>query len=280
MIKSLKSCMCIVHICITRWLHVKKKKQVSDIINLKRGILMDTKLDKAAKDYLLNPENEIISEFKSKAPGTFKHCEEVANICEKIGRELCLDTEFLKIIGLYHDVGKMLSSQYYSENQPKGYNVHDNMQPEVSAHFIISHVSNSIGILATRVPNISVSILKCISQHHGNSVLKMFLNKLGTEEEKASRINEFRYPYEKPNNVYSCILMIVDIVESKIRSMKSSNPDVDVSSVIRETMEQLTMETNLDELTIKQGRTITEILMSEYNASDHKRVPYEVTMPV
>ena len=87
--------------------------------------------------------------------------------------------------------------------------------------------------------------------------------------------SNFKYPYDKPNNVYSCILMIVDITEAKIRSMKASNPNVDVAFIIKQTIEQLTVETNLDELTIKQGRIITETLMTEYNVSEHKRVSYE-----
>ena len=236
---------------------------------------MDIKLEKATKDFLLNPENELLTEFKTKAPGTFKHCEEVANLCEKIGRELKLDTEFLKILGLYHDIGKMFAPKYYSENQPKDFNIHDTLSPEVSAHFIISHVANSIAILTTRVPNINLDLLKCISQHHGNSLMKLFLNKIEDEDEREEREEEFRYPYTKPDNVYACILMIVDIVEAKIRSIKATTPDADIANLIRGVMSQLTEETNIDELTIKQGRIITETLMTEYNVADHKRVSYE-----
>lgn len=236
---------------------------------------MDIKLDKATKDFLLNPENELLTEFKTKSPGTFKHCEDVANLCEKIGRELKLETEFLKILGLYHDIGKMNYSKYFSENQPKDFNIHDTLAPEISAHFIISHVANSIAILTTRVPNINLDLLKCISQHHGDSTMKVFLNKIEDEEERKEREFEFRYPYAKPDNVYACILMIVDIVEAKIRSVKAINPDADIASLIRGVISQLTEETNLDELTIKQGRIITETLMTEYNVADHKRVSYE-----
>ena len=196
-------------------------------------------------------------------------------MCEKIGRELKLDTDVLKILGLYHDIGKMWNPYYYSENQPKDYNIHDNLPPEISAYYIMSHVANSIAILVTNVPNISLDLLNCISQHHGDSVLKVFLNKIDDEEEKSAKISDYKYPYGKPNNVYSCILMIVDITEAKIRSMKSNNPNIDIASVIRDTIEQLTIETNLDELTIKQGRIITETLMSEYNVSEHKRVSYD-----
>lgn len=236
--------------------------------------LTEIKLDKALVAYLTNPENELLSEFRVKAPGSFKHCEEVASLCEKIGRALNLDVDLLKIIALYHDIGKMLFPLYYSENQPKDSNIHDSLSPDISAHFIISHVANSIAILTTRVPNMSLEIVKCISQHHGNSKLRQFLDKL-PEDERVDREKEFAYPYSKPDNVYSCILMIVDIVEARIRSMKTLDPDVDTTKAIEGIIEQLTRETNLDELTIKQGRIITETLLSEYNAVDHKRISYE-----
>lgn len=236
--------------------------------------LTDIKLDKSLVAYLTNPENELLAEFKAKAPGSFKHCEEVASLCEKIGRALNLDIDFLKIIALYHDIGKMLSPQYYSENQPKDMNVHDTLPPDISAHFILSHVANSIAILTTRVPNMNLELVKCISQHHGNSKLTLFLEKL-PESERLDKEDEFSYPYSKPDNVYSCILMIVDIVEARIRAMRTNDPEFDTTRVIEMVIEQLTRETNLDELTIKQGRIITETLVSEYNAVDHKRVSYE-----
>lgn len=233
--------------------------------------MLEPKIDKAQIAYLLNPENDILTEFKAKAPGSFKHCEEVSSLCEKIGRVLQLDVDFLKIIGQYHDIGKMLAPMYFSENQAKDSNIHDTLAPEISAYFIISHVANSIAVLSTRVPNINNDIIRCISMHHGNSVLSLF-HKLDKGEHEESM---FRYPYAKPDNVYACILMIVDIVEAKIRSLKSVNQDIDVVKEIRTIIDDLTVSTALDELTIKQGRLITETLLSEYSAVDHKRVNYE-----
>lgn len=235
---------------------------------------MESKLDKELISYLCDPENDLLTEFKAKAPGTFKHCEEVSNLCEKIGRELKLDIEFLKIIGLYHDIGKMLNPKYFSENQPKDFNVHDDLNPEISAHFIISHVANSIAVLATRVKNIDIDIIKCISMHHSDSVLKVFLSKL-PEDERENAKDAFRYPYSKPDNVYACILMIADIVEAKIRSLRNTQADIDIPKEIKGIIEHLTIETNLDELTIRQGRIISDVLVSEYSAVEHKRVTYE-----
>ena len=224
--------------------------------------------------YLLNPENDIISEFKIKAPGSFKHSEDVSILCEKIGRELKLNIDICKILGLYHDIGKMLIPEFFSENQPKDTNVHDNLDPEISARLIHSHVANSIAILTTRVPNIDLNIIKCISMHHGDNCLKQFLNKLPEELRESKKII-FKYPYSKPDNVYACILMICDIIEAKIRSLKSVNTEVDTEDIILKTFTSLSNDTYLDELTIKQGRIIVNTLINEYGTMDHKRVPYD-----
>lgn len=224
--------------------------------------------------WMLNQENELLTEFKTKAPGTFKHCEEVSMMCEKIGRELKLDTEFLKIIGLYHDIGKMWHPEFFSENQPKDYNIHDSLSPQMSAKFIIGHIADTIAVLVTRVPGIDLSIANTIACHHGDSVLWQFLEKV-PQDEKEHIQEQFAYPYKKPDNVYSCILMIVDIVEARIRAAKSVNIDFDSTELIRTIIAGLTNDKNLDELTIKQGRIIAEVLISEYSTLDHKRVSYE-----
>ena len=68
---------------------------------------MEIKLTKETGDMLLDIENPLLLTYKEKAPGSFKHSEEVATVCDKIGRELKLDTNILRILGLYHDIGKM-----------------------------------------------------------------------------------------------------------------------------------------------------------------------------
>lgn len=230
-------------------------------------------LDHDLATYLLNPENDLLIEFKSKAPGSYKHCEEVSILCEKIGRELKINADLCKILGLYHDIGKMNNPEFFSENQPKNINIHDNLDPIISAYLIQSHVANSIAILSTRVENIDLKIIKCISMHHGDSCLKQFLNKLPKEIQEENK-KFFIYPYTKPDNVYACILMICDIIDAKIQSLKSISNEVDTEKVIKETFNQLSNDTLLDELTIKQGRIIVNSLINEYGSIDHKRVPY------
>ena len=166
---------------------------------------MEIKLSKELGDLLLNIENPLLIAYKEKAPGSFKHSEEVAAVCDKIGRELKLDTNVLRILSLYHDIGKMWYPEYYCENQPKNSNIHDSLDPIISAHYIISHVANSIAILTTQVPNIPIEIVRCISMHHGNRLLKSIYNKLNDEEKQQYDITKFKYPYNAPDNIYAIV---------------------------------------------------------------------------
>lgn len=244
---------------------------------------MEIKLSKELGDLLLNIENPLLIAYKEKAPGSFKHSEEVAAVCDKIGRELKLDTNVLRILSLYHDIGKMWYPEYYCENQPKNSNIHDSLDPIISAHYIISHVANSIAILTTQVPNIPIEIVRCISMHHGNRLLKSIYNKFTDEEKQQYGITRFKYPYTTPDNIYAIILMISDSVEATLKGLRAVGKvdENNINEIITNIISDLTKEEQIDELTIKQGRIITDVLISEYNAVNHKRVTtnYEPVVP-
>lgn len=235
---------------------------------------MEIKLSKEIGDFLLNVENPLLTSYKEKAPGSFKHSEEVANLCDKIGRELKLDLNILKILGWYHDIGKMWYPEFYCENQPKDNNIHDSLNPEVSAHYIISHVANSIAILTTKIDNVPTEIIRCISMHHGNRCLQSIFNKFSDEDKQKQNISKFTYPYSIPDNIYAIVLMIADSTEATLKGLKAAGKvdESNVNTVINKIMTDLIEEKQTDKLTYEQGRIITEVLIGEYNAVNHKRV--------
>ena len=235
---------------------------------------MEIKLPKEIGDFLLNVENPLLTSYKEKAPGSFKHSEEVANLCDKIGRELKLDLNILKILGWYHDIGKMWYPEFYCENQPKDNNIHDSLNPEVSAHYIISHVANSISILTTKIDNVPTEIIRCISMHHGNRCLQSIFNKFSDEDKQKQNISRFTYPYSTPDNIYAIILMIADSNEATFKGLRAAGKvdESNINTIIDKIMVDLIKEKQIDKLTFEQGRIITEVLISEYNAVNHKRV--------
>ena len=233
---------------------------------------MEIEISDELANKVLNPEHPIIQRFRERAPGTFQHSEAVSRLCEKIGRELKLDLNALKIIGLYHDIGKMRFPQYFCENQAKGNNIHDQLDPYVSYRYITGHVADSISIIVTKIPEIPVELTRCIATHHGNSLLQSICNKLPTDTK--IDYDTFRYPYSKPQDVYSCVLMICDCVEATTKAMASNgkNDHDDFDLVISSTIDRLAKEEQIDELKIREVRIITDILLSEYSAINHNRI--------
>lgn len=229
---------------------------------------------------IINPEFPLLLEFKERAPGTFQHCEHVSQLCEKIGVALKLNCDFLRAVGLYHDLGKMINPEYFCENQPKDDNIHDDLNPVISAQIIISHVSNTVSLLIDRINDVPVEMLRCVAAHHGDMVLRSMFNKV-PEEQKKNLIKKFTYPHNKPSDVYSGTLMICDTVEATLKGLTTAGKlnSENVADKICDIIKSLTNQQQLDELTFKQGRIITEVLITEYNALDHKRVTtdYEKT---
>ena len=85
--------------------------------------------------------------LREKAPGTFSHSKNVASMLETIGSDLGLDVIKLKIAGYFHDIGKVNSPTYFTENQAEIDNPHDKLEPWISHKIITSHVAETAQIL-------------------------------------------------------------------------------------------------------------------------------------
>uniref|UniRef100_A0A6M3ILV5 Putative HD domain-containing protein n=1 Tax=viral metagenome TaxID=1070528 RepID=A0A6M3ILV5_9ZZZZ len=212
----------------------------------------------------------LLESFREKAPGTFKHCQNVANICESIAVELSLDIDTMRCSSMYHDIGKIYFPEYFSENQDDK-NPHDDLDPFVSYHIITRHVSDSVMILL-QVEDIPRNIIEIISQHHGNTVLQYFYEKSGSKLD-----DKWRYKSKQPESTESAILMIVDTVEATARSLFNAGQLSDSDSrkkVIRSTIERLVDDNQLDNMTIGVLKVVKNVLIKELDTIYHKREVY------
>ena len=78
--------------------------------------------------------------MNEKAPGTFQHSMQVANLAEAAANEIGANSMLARTGALYHDIGKMLNPMYFIENQSTGVNPHNDLSPRDSASIIINHV--------------------------------------------------------------------------------------------------------------------------------------------
>uniref|UniRef100_UPI00404A631B HD family phosphohydrolase n=1 Tax=Daejeonella sp. TaxID=2805397 RepID=UPI00404A631B len=171
---------------------------------------------------LTNTNSKLLRDLAYKAPGTFHHSLQVANLAEaaifKIGGNALL----VRAGALYHDIGKTINPQYFIENQNRGSNPHDTISYEQSAQIIIQHVLKGVEI--AKKNNIPEMIIDFIQTHHGNTRVDYFYQSfLKNFPEKFVDENIFRYPGPIPFSKETAVLMLADSVEAASRSLKEPN---------------------------------------------------------
>ena len=168
---------------------------------------------------LSSTNNVALRELSRRAPGTFQHSMQVANIVEDMVSDLGGDVLLAKVGALYHDIGKIRNPIYFTENQSSGFNPHDELDYEESARMITSHVT--AGLEQARKYHLPAEVQDFIRTHHGTTYTGYFyakekeLHPDGNFDESA-----FRYPGPRPYSRETAIVMIVDTVEAACRSLK------------------------------------------------------------
>ncbi|MDQ8006469.1 MAG: HDIG domain-containing protein [Pedobacter sp.] len=226
---------------------------------------------------LTNTNNKLLRELAFKAPGTFQHSLQVANLAEaaifKIGGNALL----VRAGALYHDVGKMENPQYFIENQT-GTSPHDKLPYEQSAQIIIRHVHKGIEI--TRKHKLPESVIDFIRTHHGNTRVDYFYQSfLKNSPEKFIDENIFRYPGPIPFSKETGVLMLADSVEAASRSLK--NPDAQsISDLVERIIDYKLEQNQLDncDLTLKDLETIKLIFKTMLMSIYHVRIDYPKTV--
>jgi putative nucleotidyltransferase with HDIG domain len=221
----------------------------------------------------LDPSFSLLEKYREIAPGSYKHSQNVASICESIAIELDLDVELMRCCGVYHDIGKMNYPLNFSENQASKTNIHDDVEPNVSYHLITRHVADGVLILLQN--DFPLEIIKIISEHHGDTLLRQFHKKDAESPEDL-----FRYKGKKPTSMESIVLMIVDSVEATSRAMIIQRKDDEengefIKRVIRLTIERLDDDDQLDQILHGAIKQIKRILSKELESIYHKRVTYK-----
>jgi putative nucleotidyltransferase with HDIG domain len=166
---------------------------------------------------MADTNNFLLRELASKAPGTFQHTLQVANLAESCIQQIGGDALLIRAGALYHDIGKMKQPKFFIENQHNGLNPHNELSPEDSADIIIQHVRD--GVALARKHGLPDMIIDFIKTHHGTTRTEYFYRKA---KEKDPEISEdiFKYPGPAPITREMSVLMMCDSVEAASRSLK------------------------------------------------------------
>jgi putative nucleotidyltransferase with HDIG domain len=223
---------------------------------------------------LSNINSPLIREMAIKAPGTYHHSIVVSVLAERASEAIRLNSLFVRVAALYHDVGKIINPELFIENQ-KGHNIHEKYPPLKSAKLIIEHVTH--GYELGKKYKLPKDVIDVILQHHGTKVVSYFYSKAVEQMQRNGKpdADEFRYPGPKPQSKESAILMIADAVEAASRTIEHAEPDVIknlVNRIIRDCIED--EQLNECNITIKEldiiGQSMVDILMD----MKHGRIDY------
>lgn len=224
---------------------------------------------------LSNTNSKLLRDLNEKAPGTFQHSMQVANLAEAAANEIGANSMLVRTGALYHDIGKMSNPMYFTENQSTGVNPHNDLLPQDSARIILDHVINGIEIAKKhKLPD---RIIDFIRTHHGTSVTYYFYKKEIENAESGEEVDKRKFQYQGPIpfSKETAILMMCDAAEAASKSLK--NPTAQsIDELIDRIVEKQKSDNQFrnSDITFREIEKIKKIIKSKLMNIYHLRVEY------
>ena len=167
---------------------------------------------------LLNPSHPLLAMLREKAPGTYHHSCNVADLGESAAQAIGADPLLTKVGGYFHDIGKLERPEFFMENQRDGINPHDELVPNMSKMILSAHIKK--GLELGREFGLNEDVLQFILEHHGTSVIRYFYVKALQSGNKdcVISIDDYRYDSQPPQTRETAIIMLADSVEAASRT--------------------------------------------------------------
>ncbi|MCA1659423.1 MAG: HDIG domain-containing protein, partial [Verrucomicrobiaceae bacterium] len=223
------------------------------------------------------------------APGTYHHSLVVANLAEAAAEAIGANGTLSRVCAYFHDIGKLVKPDYFTENMNFERNPHDDLAPTMSALIIIAHVKEGVDLSLKH--GLNRQIIDVIQEHHGTSLVYYFYKRARQQQEDARaggkimnmretdvpEVSEenFRYPGPKPQTKESAIVSLADMVESASRSLEKPTPQK-IEQLVDDLIAQRIADKQLDEcdLTLAELTTIAECFRFTLMTMLHTRIAY------
>lgn len=223
---------------------------------------------------LSNVNKPLLQDLSEKAPGTFQHSLQVSNLASSAALKIGANAALVRTGALYHDIGKMIKPEYFTENQSPGFNPHTSLSYAESAQIIISHVAD--GVKLAKKHNIPSQIIDFIETHHGTGKAKFFYNSYKNEHPD-EEIDEsiFQYPGPNPFTKETAVLMMADTVEAASRSLKEYT-ETNIRCLVNNLIDSQVREGLLAKapITFRDIETVKEVFCDKLMTIYHSRISY------
>ncbi len=250
---------------------------------------------------LTDYNHPLLRKLQISAPGSYHHSLMVANLAERAALEAGANALMCRVCSLYHDIGKIVKPEYFTENQRDNFNPHEGVSPSMSALIIKSHITE--GLSLAKQYKLPLVVRDVIAQHHGTTLIKFFYHKAAKQqrlltnspfgkqraaETKTSVADKnadaddlgvdestYRHDGPKPNFKESAIVALADCVEAASRSLRKVTPQ-SVEELIESIFEDRIEDHQLDDspITLLELKRIKESFTITLLNMLHSRISY------
>lgn len=222
---------------------------------------------------LSDTNSKLLLELANKAPGSFQHSLQVANMASAAARKIGGDVMLSRVGALYHDIGKIANPQCFIENQAPDVDFHHDLTPEESAHQIIRHVDD--GVELARKYNLPEIVIDFIRTHHAKSLTGYFYNVYCNKGGDPDNKEPFMYHGEYPKTKEQVIVLMADAVEAASRSLKKYTEE-SISDLVEKIMAARLADDQLLEadISIKEINAVKEMFKEQLLQMYHARIAY------
>ena len=214
----------------------------------------------------------MLKKLATEAVGTYHHSLIVGNLTERAAEAIGANPLLARVGSYYHDIGKVINTDIFTENNEDSSDIHATLAPEESAKLIRNHVAEGIALAKKyRIPQ---PVIDIVMQHHGDSTIRYFWEKAEKENPESSR-KLFQYPGPLPQSKEAALVMIADIVESTTKA-KNIESEEDIAKIIDNAISRLIKEEQLREapITLKDLSIVKESFIPVLESIYRKRLDY------
>ncbi len=237
---------------------------------------------------LANPSQPLLRRLLVETPGTYHHSLMVGNLAERAAEAIGADPLVTRVAAYYHDVGKLANPLAFIENQAGGENIHDQLEPEVSAQTLKQHVADGIDIAyAGKLPK---ALIAYIPQHHGTAIMSYFFARAkeraaepyggtatvdGAKAAAAVDERRFRHAGPKPQTREAALIMLADGVEASVRSLAARDEPA-IRAMVTRIIDERISDGQFDEcdLTLRDLERIRTAFVEQLLGMYHTRIAY------
>jgi putative nucleotidyltransferase with HDIG domain len=226
---------------------------------------------------LANPTQPLLRRLLMEAPGTYHHSIMVGNLGERAAEEVGADPLLVRVGAYYHDIGKLRRPYFFVENQAGGENVHETLEPEVSADIVRAHVRD--GVELCEQYGVPPAVRALIPQHHGTRLVSFFYDQAVDAASATGQPTpdpvRFKYPGPRPQSKEGAILMLADSVEAAARASRDHSADA-IAALVEKLVMGRVAEGQLDDcdLTLRDVQRIKDAFRAILVGMYHPRIEY------